>query len=157
MDLTPHLEAVRSDLEALADEQTQASLGRISRAVEPAWQLRLLDVLGEAALELSEQLPAGHAEVRVASRDARIVYVPAGRAPREDEPATEEDDEGGTVRLTLRMPETLKIKVESAAAKEGLSVNAWLVRTISRGVEGRRIEIEFGKSKRGSRVTGWAE
>ena len=157
MDLTPHLEAVRSDLESLADEQTQAGLGRLSRAVEPALQLRLLDVLGEAALELSEQLPRGHAEVRVASRDARIVYVAEGPAPREEPEPSEDDEEGGTVRLTLRMPEALKAKVETAAAREGQSVNAWLVRTISRSVEGRRLEIEFGKSKRGSRVTGWAE
>lgn len=156
MDLTPHLEAVRSDLESLADEQTLAGLTRLSRAVEPSLQLRLLDVLGEAALELSEQLPGGHAEVRVAARDARLVYVPEGPIDRDEAPA-DDDDEGGTTRITLRMPEALKAKVESAAAKEGQSVNAWLVHTISRGLEGRRIEIEFGKSKRGSRVTGWAE
>ncbi len=155
MDLTPHLEAVRTDLEALADEQAQASLSRLARAVEPALQVRLLDVLGEAALELSQQLPGGHAEVRVAARDASIVYV-AERAAEAD--ASELDDEGGTVRLTLRMPEALKGKVEDAATKEGLSVNAWLVRTITRGVDGRRFELEFGTSKRGgSRVTGWAE
>jgi hypothetical protein len=158
MDLTPHLEAVRADLEALADEQTQAGLERLARAVEPALQLRLQDVLSEAALELSEQLPSGHAEVRIAARDARLVYVGEGPTPR-PEATAEDEDEGGSVRLTLRMPEQLKIKVEGAAAKEGLSVNAWLVRTISRGVEGRRIEIEFGtgKATRGSRVTGWAE
>ena len=122
MDLTPHLEAVRADLESLADEQTQSALTRLSRAVEPALQLRLLDVLGEAALELSQQLPAGHAEVRVAARDASLVYVPEG--PPEDAPPAEED-EGGTVRLTLRMPESLKARVEESAAREGTSVNAY--------------------------------
>jgi hypothetical protein len=158
MDLTPHLEALRADLESLADEQTLAGLSRMTRAVEPSLQLRLQDVLSEAAMELSEQLPAGHAEVRVAARDARLVFVPEGPAPREEPDATEEEDEGGTVRLTLRMPEQLKVKVETAATKQGLSVNSWLVRTIARGVEGPRIEIEFGgKHKRGSRVTGWAE
>jgi len=157
MDLTPHLEAVRSDLESLADEQAQASMTRLARAVEPAMQLRLLDVLGEAALELSQQLPGGHAEVRVAARDASIVYVP--EEPGEPEPdAAADEEEGGTARLTLRMPEGLKVKVEATAAKEGLSANAWLVRTITRGVEGRRFELEIGKAKRGgSRVTGWAE
>jgi hypothetical protein len=154
MDLTPHLEALRSDLESLADEQTQATFTRLARAVEPALQLRLLDVLGEAALELSEQLPAGHAEVRVASRDARLVYVAEGR----DEDAPAEDEEGATARITLRMPEGLKAKVEATANREGMSVNAWLVRTITRGVEGRRFELEIGKNKRGgSRVVGWAE
>ena len=155
MDLTPHLEAVRADLESLADEQTQAALTRLARAVEPSLQLRLLDVLGEAALEMSEQLPSGHAEVRVAARDARLVYVPEGPAPREEPAAPDEDDEGGTSRLTLRMPDALKAKVETKATKEGLSVNAWLVRTIQHGLDGPHIQIEFGKGSRGSRVTGW--
>jgi hypothetical protein len=155
MDLTPHLEAIRADLESLADEQTAAALERLVRAVEPALQLRMLDVLGEASLEISEQLPTGHAEVRVAGRDARVVYV--GEALPEPT-APSEDDEGGTARLTLRMPEGLKIKVEATAAREGLSVNAWLVRTITRGVDGKRFELEFGRSKRGgSKLTGWAE
>jgi hypothetical protein len=155
MDLTPHLEAVRADLEALADDQTRANLERLTRAVEPALQLRLLDVLGEASLELSQQLPDGHAEVRVAARDASLVYVPEGPAAST---APAEEDEGGTARLTLRMPESLKTKVEEAAAREGTSVNAWLVRTITRGVEGKRFELEIGRNRRGgSRVTGWAQ
>lgn len=155
MDLTPHLEAVRADLEALADDQTRANLERLTRAVEPALQLRLLDVLGEASLELSQQLPDGHAEVRVAARDASLVYVPEDPAAST---APAEEDEGGTARLTLRMPESLKTKVEEAAAREGTSVNAWLVRTITRGVEGKRFELEIGRNRRGgSRVTGWAQ
>jgi hypothetical protein len=157
MDLTPHLEAVRADLESLADEQTLAGLGRLARAVEPALQLRLQDVLSEAALEISEQLPAGHAEVRVAARDARVVYVPERPAPAEPEAPDDEDDEGGTVRITLRLSETLKTKVEDAAIKEGLSTNAWIVRTLTRSFARPRLEIEFGKGKRGSRLTGWAE
>ena len=43
MDLTPHLEAVRADLESLADDQNRPSVERLSRAVEPALQLRMLD------------------------------------------------------------------------------------------------------------------
>lgn len=155
MDLTPHLEALRADLEALADEQTRASLERLSRAVEPALQMRLLDVLGEAALELSQQLPDGHAEVRVAARDASLVYVPEDAAAT---PPPADGEEGGTARLTLRMPESLKIKVEEAAVRDGASVNAWIVRWITRGVDGRRFELEIGRPRRGgSRVTGWAE
>ena len=155
MDLTPHLEAVRADLESLADDQNRPSVERLSRAVEPALQLRMLDVLGEASLEISQQLPAGHAEVRVAARDASLVYVPEGPA---EPAATAEEEEGGTVRLTLRMPEHLKTKVEQAAARDGASVNAWLVRAITRGVEGKRFELEIGRNRRGgSRVTGWAE
>jgi hypothetical protein len=157
MDLTPHLEAAQADLATVAgaDDATQAVAERLGRAVEAAWQLRLLDVLGEAALELSDELPGGHAEVRVAGRDARIVYV--GPPTGSDEPGADEGDEGGTARLTLRMPEGLKVKVEAQAARENQSVNAWLVRAISLAVEGRRFQVEVGRTKSGTRIKGFAQ
>jgi hypothetical protein len=56
------------------------------------------------------------------------------------------------------MPAGLKTKVEEAAGRDGTSVNAWLVRVITRGVEGKRFELEIGRNRRGgSRVTGWAQ
>ena len=94
-------------------------------------------------------------EVRLAGRDARLTYVgPAPEQPAGDEP---EDDDGTTARLTLRMPEQLKSKVERAAAAMGLSVNAWLVRTIADGVERKRMEVRIGRSKGGTRITGYAQ
>ncbi|MEA2551787.1 MAG: hypothetical protein QOE25_1556 [Actinomycetota bacterium] len=156
MDLAPYVEAIRGDLDALltGDDAGRAALERVGRAIEPSLQIRLQDVLGEASLELCEQLPSGHAEVRVAGRDARIVYV----GPSVPEPAApEEPDEGGVARITLRVSETLKTKVEESAAKEGLSVNAWLVRAVQQGVEGRRVEFEIGRGRSGSRITGYAQ
>jgi HicB family len=157
VDLTTHIEALRGDLDAIVagDDQVRSTFDRLGRALEPALQLRLIDALSEASLELSDDLPTGHTEVRVAGRDARIVFV--GPAPAPEPSAEAEDEEGGTARLTLRMPESLKTKVEEAATKEGLSVNAWLVRAIQRGVEGKRIEIEIGKSRGGTRLTGFAQ
>jgi len=38
----------------------------------------------------------------------------------------------------LRLPESLKQRVESAAAREGASVNTWLVLALQRAVEPRR-------------------
>ena len=156
MDLAPHVDALRGDLDALlaGDDAARSALERMGRAIEPSLQLRLIDALGEAALELSEQLPAGHAEVRVAGRDARLVFVGPART---ELPPPDETDEGGMARLTLRMPDALKGKVEEAAAKEGLSTNAWLVRAIQRGVEGRRVEFEIGRGRGGSRITGFAQ
>ena len=37
-------------------------------------------------------------------------------------------DEGEMTRINLRLPEPLKAAIEQAAARERLSVNAWLVR-----------------------------
>ncbi len=151
MELTTHADAIRSDLEILAgsDEASQTAAERISRGLESALSLRLLDVLSQAALELSDQLPGGHVDVRLAGRDAQLVFVPEG------EPMTTPDDGSGTARLTLRMPEAAKSAVEAAAGAEGLSTNAWLVRAVSNELDRGRGR---GKSRRvGNRVTGFAQ
>jgi len=58
------------------------------------------------------------------------------RPPYSTPPAgTEPDDAGGTTRVTLRLPEHLKPRIDEAAARAGLSVNAWLVRTIAAALE----------------------
>src|SRR6266576_1660065 len=41
-------------------------------------------------------------------------------------------EDGHTARISLRLPETLKTAVESAAAREGVSVNTWIVRALTR-------------------------
>ena len=61
------------------------------------------------------------------------------------------EEEGGTARLTLRMPERLKARVEEAAGREGISTNAWLVRAIGSGLD------RPTKRRVGSRVTGFAQ
>ncbi len=84
MDLTPYLETVRTDLEAVsgADEATLAVAERLARALEPSLQLRLLEALGQAAQELSEQLPSARVDVRLSGRDVQLV-VAFDEAPAE--------------------------------------------------------------------------
>ena len=59
----------------------------------------------------------------------------------------------------MRLPEQLKAAVEEAAAKEGRSVNAWLVRAASAAVA--RSDRDQRPEQRGSgkrtkqRLTGW--
>jgi hypothetical protein len=52
---------------------------------------------------------------------AEVSYTPPFVAP-------ESEDDGGTWRVTLRLPENLRAGVDAAARADGLSVNAWLVR-----------------------------
>jgi hypothetical protein len=130
MEMARFLAGLESDLAAVAavgDEQTAAAAERLIHAIRGSAGLRLLDVLGEAALEVSGQLPAGHVEVRLSGQDPALVYV----GEVEAEPAQPTDD-GLTSRITLRLPEGLKVSVEAAAAREGISVNSWLVRALSR-------------------------
>jgi ribbon-helix-helix CopG family protein len=147
MDLTPYLAAVRTDLEAIAgsDEAALAVGERLARALEPSLQLRLLDALGQAAQELSEQLPSGRVEVRLAGQDVHLSY--AGEEPVIAPPS---DEEGGSARVTLRLPESMKARVEHQANREGVSTNAWLVRAVTRGLEQQRRRV-------GNRITGMAQ
>ncbi|MGH3243178.1 MAG: toxin-antitoxin system HicB family antitoxin, partial [Spirillospora sp.] len=70
-----------------------------------------------------------------AESDAPAVTPAVGGGERQAEPELppvgRAADEGGTARITLRLPEHLKPRVEDAAARQGISVNAWLVRAVS--------------------------
>ena len=155
MQLSLHIDALREDLNRLAavggDEVAEAAR-RLSEALDSAIRLRLVDVLSEAALELSDKIDSGHVEVRLAGREPELVFIAA--APAESPPPPAED--GMSARITLRLPESLKAQIESAAAREGVSVNTWLVRALARAVD-----IGFGGRGRpprpGRRMTGFAQ
>ena len=50
--------------------------------------MRLLDVLSDAAAELSGALPCGHIEVRLEGRDAVLAYVAESSSRRRRPPTT---------------------------------------------------------------------
>lgn len=129
------IQALREDLvrvAALGDEQTSRAADLLSVAIEASLGRRIQDALAEAALELNDQLESAHVELRVAGRDLQLVLV------REDGTVPEPADEAFSARITLRLPESLKQRVESSAAREGASVNTWLVQALQRAVESRR-------------------
>ena len=114
------IQALREDLvnvAALGDETTSRAANLLSVAIEASLGRRIQDVLAEAALELNDQLDSAHVEVRIAGRDLQLVLV------REDGTVPEPVDEAFSARITLRLPESLKQRVESAAARDGASVN----------------------------------
>jgi HicB family len=123
--------ALERDLAAVAavgDDETAAAAERLIQALRGSAGMRLLETLGEAALEISAQLPEGHVEVRLAGSDPELVYV--GGAPAEPPAVSAED--GLTARITLRLPDNLKRELEAAASREGVSLNTWLIRALSR-------------------------
>ena len=151
METAPYVEAIRADLEAsvAGDEQASTVAERLARSLDASIQLRIFDALGQAAVELSEQMDAGHTEVRLAGRDVRLVYVADAYG---DAPSSGADEEGGTARLTLRMPEGMKARVERAAYREHVSTNAWLVRAVSRA-----LDAVPPRRRGGNRLTGFAQ
>jgi hypothetical protein len=66
-------------------------------------------------------------------------------------------ESGDLARITLRLPEPLKAQVERAAAAEGISVNAWLVRAVAGAVAGGGQPPNRGRGGLGRRVTGFAQ
>ena len=149
MQLEPHVEALRAELAALGelgDENVAAAAERLSQALGPTLGLRLLGVLSEAALEVSAQLTTGHVEVRLAGQEPSLVYVEAEEAS----PAPLAED-GLSARITLRLPDSLKASLEAAAAREGVSVNTWIVKALARGIS------NAGVSRIGSRLTGFGQ
>lgn len=136
MELAPHLAALRSDLQAAAavggpDIAQAARL--LGDAVEPALRLVLMDLLAEAADDLTTQLGGARVELRLRGREPELVATAPAPAPPPVPPS--EATEEGTSRLTLRLPEPLKNRAEQAAATDGLSVNSWLVRAVQSALD----------------------
>jgi predicted HicB family RNase H-like nuclease len=150
MQLANHIEALLADLQAagsLGDEAVAQAAQRLSEALQGSARLRLLDLLSEATLEISDQRPSGHVEIRLAGQEPSLVYVEEREST---EPAP--PDDGMTARITLRLPDALKIAIDAAAAREGLSANTWLVRELKRAVHRGVAHKKFG-----SGLTGFAE
>jgi len=130
MQIEGYVQALREDLArvaAVGDESTARAADLLAVALESSFGRRLQEALAEAALELSAQLERGRVEVRVAGGDPELVYVDDA----EPEPA-DGSDEVFSARITLRLPETLKARLEAAAVANGVSLNTWLVQTLNR-------------------------
>jgi hypothetical protein len=143
------VEELQSQLAALADlgdAQTAAAARRIAVSLRGTLGLTLVRILGEAARELSAQIPDGRIEVRLVGEDPELVYI----REEADVSGPVVADEAFTARITLRLPEALKRSLEAAADGEGVSTNTWVVRAISQSVHGR-------SRRSGKRLTGFAE
>jgi hypothetical protein len=150
MNVAAYVEALQQDLAAVAgigDDAIAEAARRITAAMESSLRLRLMDALGEAAAELTNQLPDGHVEVRVAAGEPELVYVAEPGAPT---PSPSLEDL--TARITLRLPETLKSIVDAAAQESGVSANTWLLQQITRSADPKRRTHQGGR-----RMTGYGQ
>jgi hypothetical protein len=148
MNLTILLNGVQEDLERLAelgDERVEQIARRLAESVGSSLRLKLLDLLSQAAVELSSKLPSGHVEVRLAGQEPEFVYV---EATGEGAGAIGEEL---SARISLRLSDNLKLTVEKAADREGVSTNTWIVRAIARAAESRPAQSG------GKRLSGYAQ
>jgi hypothetical protein len=148
MDLSPYVEQLRRELVATADvggDEARALAERLTAPLEASLRLALLSALSSAAEEITSQLAPGSVDVRLRGGDIGFVVTPPPPLSGDEAgelatiptppPSAPDADEGGTARITLRVPEQLKARIEDAAAREGFSVNTWLTRAVTRGLE----------------------
>ena len=166
MDLTPFVDQLRRDLLTAADaggEEARALAERLTAPLESSVRLALLSALSQAAEEITGQLAPGTVDVRLRGSDLgfAVTHPPAG--PAADTPETAgpavDLDEGGTLRITLRLPEQLKSRIDDAAARLGVSVNTWLVRAAANAMDPQPRPTSESRHRRwsgGSQYTGWA-
>lgn len=146
---------------ASGSEETQAVAERLAAGLDSATRLVLLEALTEAADTITHQIAPGSVHVRLRGREADFVVTPAPapQAPHAPEhhsapPAEPEPADGPAARINFRPPEPLKVRIEEAAARAGVSVNAWLVRSTTAALDQASGARQEGSSH--NRVVGWA-
>ncbi|HEV7203431.1 MAG TPA: toxin-antitoxin system HicB family antitoxin [Jatrophihabitans sp.] len=134
MHLDQHLVQVQDQLTAaaaLGDDRTKDIAAALATAATPAVRLAVLDAVSAAADEITAALldyPGSPAvTVRLDGDEIHIGVQPmAATAEAPGGEARRDDD--ASARISLRLSEALKTEVDEAAARDGVSVNTWLVR-----------------------------
>ena len=139
----------------------------LAAAAAPAVHLALLDALGDAAAELTTELAPGSVELRLRGREPSwVVTLPPAEHEAEAVPTAPvvdgrapagEVEDAELARINLRLPRALKDRVEQAAASEGLSINAWLVRAVASAVDPERASRPRRAATGADHFTGWAQ
>jgi hypothetical protein len=184
MNLTGYVEALRQQLAVAAaagGDEAQALAERLTAPLDAATRLVLLDALSAAAGEITRDMAPGSVDLRLRDREPTFVVTlppaePASEpsapqsasttlpAPPAPEASAPEADDAAMVRINLRLPEHLKGRVEEAAGRAGLSVNAWLVRAANAALDGhsgpgdqgdRPPREDWRAPRGGQRFTGW--
>lgn len=132
---------------AVGDDATRGTAQVLVASLEPALRLALQDAVGQVAAQVSAELAPGRVDLalRGSALDVHVVLPPAaaegGGGPAAPDgaipgatttpPTATAEEEAGTTRVAFRPPQHLKHRLEQAAAAEGLSLNAYLVRALT--------------------------
>lgn len=167
MQVHPYVEQVQVQLSAaaaLGDERARDVAAALVRATEPAIRLAVLAAISAAADEITAALldTPGTPTVTVRTDgDELRVDVRTTETP---EPigvsAPAADDAEASARISLRLSESLKADIETAARGSRVSVNTWLVRAASTALSGATARAGSAgttppRNLGGHRVTGW--
>jgi hypothetical protein len=164
MELSEYVGKLRGELASLtrfAGEDVARAAELLTEALDSSVRLVLLDVLSAAAEDITARLDDAAVEVRLAEGEPTFVVLSAPPEAEFEPPAaagTASDQEAGTARLTLRLADSVKTRIEAAASRDGVSVNTWLVRVASRALDNpSRGSQATGRFGPGQRITGYAK
>ena len=182
MDITQHVEALRRDLVQAAramGPETEQVAERLGFALDSSARLALMEALSHAAAEITTELDGRSVEVRLQGREPVFVVMGSGPAADDDTrmiptdgetTALPVDEEGSgvteTSRITLRLPEALKVRAEELAGGRGQSLNTWIVGAVRAAISGGitiNLGSQFGPGAPGrnrasnKRVQGWVK
>lgn len=155
MDITPYIDSLRRDLVAAAEAagpETRQAAERLTFALDPAARLALMEAVSQAAAEITAEMPTGSVDVRLNGRELDFVVqaappvAPSPPAPPTPPSAEEAEEEGGTARITLRLPESVKARAEEFAARSGHSLNTWLVNVVRAATRDNAVNIDIDLS-----------
>lgn len=144
MRLDPILTQIDASIEAqlrLADPAVADAAAGFMDAFRPAVRSALLEVVQQAAAEVTAQLGDRQVDVRLSGGDPELVIA---SATSHNEGSSDDDLEA---RITLRLPGSLKGIIEDAASSSGDSINGWVIDALrsraKRGTVGSRVEETF--------------
>lgn len=167
MELTPFIDDLRQEFLLAAEARGAEAMALATGLVAPldsSVRLALLGVLSAASSEITRDLAPGSVEIRLRDLDPHFVVTPP---PAELSAASVDDttmgafapratEEGAAARINFRPPEELKARIEEAAGREGISVNAWLVRTAAAALRRGASSERPAPPGNGQHVSGWA-
>ncbi|UFU07729.1 toxin-antitoxin system HicB family antitoxin [Ruania halotolerans] len=166
MELNGYLSSLQQALAnatGTSSPEVQEAAERLAQTLEPALRLTLMELASDVASEVTLRLEGAVVEVRlrggspelvVEQQAAEVAEILTPPTPPEPPAPPLPEDDGSQTRITLRVTETLKSRIDDAAASDGVSVNAWLVRAVQQTLAGPS-PTETRPSTSGRRMTGW--
>ena len=169
MELDRFIDDIHAQLDAAAQaggDDARQLAERLAAPLDAAIRLALQDALATAAEEITVELAPGSVQLQLRGREPIFVVSPPEPNEASDggdealSPASDSTVEGDDTiaRINVRMPEHLKARVDRAAEREGLSINAWLVRAAAARLErGEGLRGHTQRAPTGAqRYQGWA-
>jgi hypothetical protein len=158
-------EALKGHLGVIDNPERREQVERYIDSAQVLLERSVFDLLSRFAETVNGEV-AAHYQVSLSYRPGVLDLDVRQTSPGEERAEVWSLAEGEVEKITLRIPAELKELATEAAAKAGLSVNAWFVRVLARALRSaeapeppdsmRRGPHRPGRPGRpGRRLTGW--